>query len=141
MKALLLLTFALFYIANCASPPERNVMCTCPVNVGTFINWIFVNSFQRKSKSYIARTSCNRGCKGKNQRCHIDQKLATVPFCGTNKCWRKRDCKDVGSPGKIWARQNKARICNRGRCVYNMDMDKDKDIGGFHLQLFDFSFV
>ena len=61
--------------------------------------------------------SCNRGCKGKNQRCHKDKKSATKPFCGTNKCRRKRDCKDVG----YWANgQNKARICKRGRCVYNM---------------------
>ena len=28
MKAVLLLTFAPFYIANCTSRPERNVMCT-----------------------------------------------------------------------------------------------------------------
>ena len=81
--------------------------------------------------------SCKRArdCNGKNQRCHKDQKSETKPFCGTNKCRRKRDCKDVGT----WANgQNKARICNRGRCVYNMDIDMD--IGGFHLQLFDFPF-
>ena len=77
--------------------------------------------------------SCNRGCKGRNQRCHKDQKSATKPFCGTNRCRRKSNCKDVG----YWANgQNKARICNRaGRCVYNMD------IGGFHLQIFYFPFV
>ena len=82
--------------------------------------------------------SCNRGCKGRNQRCHKDQKSETKPFCGTNKCRRKRNCKDVG----YWANgQNKARICKRGRCVYNMDMDIGGSlIGGFHLQLFDFPF-
>ena len=63
MKAVLLLTFVLFYIANCREhPPVQKVMCACykcpvkePVKEptitisiepkpGTFSNWIFVKS-------------------------------------------------------------------------------------------------
>ena len=81
--------------------------------------------------------SCKRAkdCNGENQRCQKYPKPVTKPFCGTNKCRRKRDCKDVGNRANG---QNKARTCSRGRCLYNMDMDMDK--GGFHLQLFDFPF-
>ena len=80
--------------------------------------------------------SCNRGCKGKNQRCHKDKKSANKPFCGTNKCRRKRDCKDVG----YWANgQNKARICKRGRCVYkalSASLPMDMERGGFTFNFF-----
>ena len=96
-------------------------------------------------KSYLARINCNQWydspgkritepggwCSGKNQRCHKDipwdhKASGSKPFCGTDKCRTKSDCKDVG-----YRRQKKARLCNRaGRCVYNMD------VGGFHLHLF-----
>ena len=66
--------------------------------------------------------SCKRSrdCNGKNQRCQTYPEPVAKPFCGTNKCRRKRDCKDVGNRANG---QNKARLCIRGRCLYNMDME------------------
>ena len=53
---------------------------------------------------------------------HIDKGEKIAPFCGTNKCRDKRDCKDVGTKRDIGHNSglNEARLCNRaGRCVYN----------------------
>ena len=55
---------------------------------------------------------------------HIDRGEKIEPFCGTNKCRDKRDCKDVGTKRDIGqvhnSGLNEARLCNgAGRCVYN----------------------
>ena len=80
MKAVLLSTFVLFYIANCRKHrPVQNVMCACykcPVKEpeeptitisikpkpGTFSNWIFVNFLSNWFEILSLEKGLGKGC-------------------------------------------------------------------------------
>ena len=68
--------------------------------------------------------TCLVFCHSFSDIVHIVKDEKIEPFCGTNKCRGKNDCKNVGTKRDMQQYpnngQNEARLCNKaGRCVYN----------------------